>query len=88
MPPSSTTPPSWLADLRTNGFAIVKGAVPTARSASYASAALDWAESFPLGFKRDDPKTWDADHLPIHYVGGLYNGYAVSHEKFVWDARQ
>ena len=86
---STTASPAWIADLRRDGFAVVKGAGPRERADAYASAALDWAESFPgLGFKRDDPATWDADHLPIHYPGGLYVGYAVAHERFAWEARQ
>ncbi|KAK4699933.1 hypothetical protein P7C70_g6324, partial [Phenoliferia sp. Uapishka_3] len=78
----------WLQELRRDGFAIIRGAVSPERSNEYASAALSWAESFPLGFKKEDPSTWDADHLPIHYTGGLFTGYAVAHEDFVWRARQ
>lgn len=41
-----------------------------------------------MGFKRDDPSTWDAAHMPVHYPQGLFVYYGVTHEAFVWKARQ
>ncbi|KAL8279347.1 hypothetical protein RQP46_008159 [Phenoliferia psychrophenolica] len=88
-PTATSPPPQWLLDLRQNGYAVIKGAVPRHRADEYASAALDWVESFQaLGFKRNDPKTWDAAHLPVHYPQGLFVHYSVTHEAFVWKARQ
>lgn len=67
---------------------VIKGVVPPARAAEYASRAHDWLESFDLGYKRDDPKTYLADNLPTSFKGGLYNLYGISQEQFCWDIRQ
>lgn len=70
-----------------DGYAVVKGAVPQERCTEYIERMTRWLEKFPLGFDRNDPSTWTEEHLPAHMKGGMYHGYAVGHEKFVWDAR-
>ncbi|KAF2163272.1 hypothetical protein M409DRAFT_57565 [Zasmidium cellare ATCC 36951] len=70
-----------------DGYAVVKGVMAPERAAHYVEEMTKWLEKFPLGFDRNDPKTWTEDKLPAHMKGGMYHGYAVSHEKFVWDAR-
>ncbi|KAF4634251.1 hypothetical protein G7Y89_g3856 [Cudoniella acicularis] len=77
----------WRDDLFTHGYAIIKNAVPEDRAAGYLESMTQWLEKFPLGFDRNDPGTWTPEHLPAHMKGGMYHGYAVSHEKFIWDAR-
>lgn len=74
-------------DLLRDGFAVVKGAVPKERCDHYIEQMTRWLERFPLGFDRNDPTTWTEEHLPAHMKGGMYHGYGVPHEKFVWDAR-
>lgn len=74
-------------DLFRDGVAVVKGAVPKERCDHYIEQMTQWLERFPLGFDRHDPKTWTEEHLPAHMKGGMYHGYGVGHEKFVWDAR-
>lgn len=78
----SSSKPQWQLDLEKNGYAIVKGAVPLDRANAYSEAGAAWLESFhELGFKRDDPSTWDAAHLvsSVPYqpseisTGGLVN---------------
>lgn len=64
---------NWIHDLEVNGWAVVKGAVPESRADAYAAEALEWLEKFPLGFKRDDPTTWDRAHLPDNWKNGVYN---------------
>ena len=66
-----TTP--WIEDLESKGWAVVKGVVPEAKAAAYASAGLDWLEKFPLGFKREDVSTWGRQHLPDHWKNGVFN---------------
>ncbi|KXT02654.1 hypothetical protein AC578_1140 [Pseudocercospora eumusae] len=70
-----------------DGYAVVKNAVPEEKCKEYVERMTQWLEKFPLGFDRNDPKTWTPQHLPAHMKGGMYHGYAVGHEKFVWDAR-
>ncbi|RDW68122.1 hypothetical protein BP6252_09518 [Coleophoma cylindrospora] len=77
----------WRDELFQDGFAVVKGAVPADRAAGYVEEMTKWLERFPLGFDRNDPSTWTEEHLPANMKGGMYHGYAVAHEKFVWDAR-
>lgn len=72
---SKQTPPAWLNDLRTKGYAVVPDLVPQERCDAYVNDALTWLEDFGLGFKRDDKETWHGDKLPVHHVGGLYNRY-------------
>ncbi len=71
-----------------DGYAVVKGALSQEKAASYVEEMYNWLERFPLGFDRNDRESWTDEHLPAHMKGGMYHGYAVSHEKFVWDARQ
>ncbi|KAF2087330.1 hypothetical protein K490DRAFT_56946 [Saccharata proteae CBS 121410] len=77
----------WRDDLFRDGFAVVKGAVPAERCTHYIDSMYSWLEKFPYGFKRSDTSTWTADHLPANIKGGMYHGYSVQHEKFVWEAR-
>jgi hypothetical protein len=71
-----------------DGYAVVKGATSTERADAYKEAMIQWLERFPLGFNRHDPNTWTEDYLPANMKGGMYHGYAVAHEDFVWEARQ
>ncbi|ORY18648.1 hypothetical protein BCR34DRAFT_621431 [Clohesyomyces aquaticus] len=48
---------------------------------------VQWLETFPYGFKANDPSTWGKVHLPEHMKGGMCHGYRVQHEKVIWDAR-
>lgn len=78
----------WRADLKRDGFAVVKGAIPKDRAISYQSKAREWLKSFgndALDF--NDPKTWVDANLPVHSSINTFGGYRVAHEKFMWDAR-
>lgn len=91
--------PNWKEELAQNGYTVIKGAVPVERANEYVDRGLTWLEGFDytkvnLGkdpptkpFKRDDPSTWTYAHLPDHSLGGLFTGYACSHEDWVWQAR-
>ncbi|CZR57868.1 uncharacterized protein PAC_07757 [Phialocephala subalpina] len=87
LPNTTTSYNDWRDGLYRDGYAIIKNAVPADRAASYVESMTQWLEKFPLGFDRNDPSTWTEEHLPAHMKGGMYHGYSVSHEKFVWDAR-
>jgi hypothetical protein len=77
----------WRADLKENGYAIVKNAIQYDRAVSYQQKAFDWISSFGLGLDISDPSTWTKDHLPNHSANNLFRLYCVPHEKFIWDAR-
>lgn len=71
-----------------DGYAVVKGAIDPEKCKNYYMEKMtQWLEKFPLGFDRNDPSTWTPQHLPAHMKGGMYHGYAVGHEKFVWESR-
>ncbi|KAJ7593464.1 hypothetical protein C8J56DRAFT_931149 [Mycena floridula] len=74
-------------DLVRDGFAVVP-AITAEKAATYVDAAHSWLESFNLGYKRDDPATWKVENIPSAFKGGLFVGYGVPHEQFLWDIRQ
>lgn len=74
-------------DLARDGFAVVKGAVPSDRAAGYVDRMYSWLEGFKLGFDRNDLSTVHEDHLPIINEKGMCLNYGLSHEQFVWDIR-
>ena len=79
--------PTWLSDLERDGFCIVPNAIAPDACVEFCNSAYAWLESFPYGFKRDDLSTWDSDHLPDSFKGGLYTKYAVNHEAWMWKNR-
>ena len=84
-----TTPADdWLDQLESEGFAVVKGAVPPERAQHYQDKALEWLESFDHSLDLNDPQTWKKANLPIQTKIRTYENYSVVHEKFMWDARQ
>jgi len=76
-----------MKDLQRDGFVVVKGVITKEKAAEYAQQAEDWLEGFNLGYKRDDPTTWDVKNLPKHVNGGLYQHYSIAHSQFVWDCK-
>lgn len=62
--------------------------IPSDRARSYVAAGHAWLESFGLGYKRDDPSTWEPSQLPCSNKGGLYSSYGSGHEQYAWDIRQ
>ncbi|KAL3445281.1 hypothetical protein BJX65DRAFT_309995 [Aspergillus insuetus] len=71
-----------------NGYAVVKGAVPSHKALAYSDEIFQWLEDFGLGFRRDDPSTVHRDYLPDINEKGMCLGYGVSHESFTWAVRQ
>ncbi|EIW68930.1 hypothetical protein TREMEDRAFT_68869 [Tremella mesenterica DSM 1558] len=76
-------------ELAKDGVTVVKNAIPRERALEYRDEAFKWLEAWPFGFKRDDPSTWNNDHLPIQQPNrpGMYDAYGVHHEQFMWDIR-
>ncbi|GME45934.1 hypothetical protein GTA08_BOTSDO08007 [Neofusicoccum parvum] len=78
----------WRDQLYEDGYVVVKGVLSPEHAQSYVERMFQWLESFPYGFNVADKSTWNVEHLPAHMKGGMYHGYAVEHEKVMWDARQ
>jgi len=74
-------------DFFRDGFVVIKGAVPKDRASVYQNEALNWLESFNIGFDKNDRTTWKKENLPQSWKGGMYLHFATAHEKYVWDAR-
>lgn len=77
----------WRDDLLRDGYAVVKGVIPQKRCDYYIEKMYEWVGRFPWAFDRNDRSTWGEEHLPTHMKGGMYHGYRVQHEKFMWEAR-
>ncbi|TKX19248.1 hypothetical protein C1H76_8626 [Elsinoe australis] len=75
----------WYHDLKRDGFAIVKGAIPRDRAHGYAADMYSWLEGF--GFDRNDPTKIHKDFLPVINEKGMVLNYAVSHEDWAWKIR-
>lgn len=56
----------WRDDLFRDGFVVVKGILSPEVAQNYKDRMLQWLETFPYGFKADNPSTWGAEHLPDH----------------------
>ncbi|KAJ5825293.1 hypothetical protein N7474_002431 [Penicillium riverlandense] len=81
-------PGDWRAELRENGFAVIKGAIPRETGVGYQQRARQWLKSFENSeLDYEDPETWVAKNLPVQSTINTFSAYAVAHEKFMWDAR-
>jgi hypothetical protein len=74
-------------DFFRDGYVVIKGAVPKDRAIAYQNEALNWLESFNIGFDKNNKATWKKENLPQSWKGGMYLHFAAAHEKYVWDAR-
>jgi len=74
-------------DLAHDGYAVVKGAVPSENALKYANSFYSYLEGFNLGYDRNDPSTIKRSKLPVVNEKGMIMHYGVSHEKWVWDIR-
>jgi len=54
----------WIGGYYRDGFAVVKGCIPEERAKHYQSKALNWRQSFNLGFDPKDESIWTKAHLP------------------------
>ncbi|OKL63257.1 hypothetical protein UA08_01591 [Talaromyces atroroseus] len=78
----------WRAQLRENGFAVIKHAIPQERAEAYRHKARQWLKSFGNDkLDYENPNTWVAENLPVQSTINTFSAYAVAHEKFMWDAR-
>lgn len=77
----------WRDQLRTQGYAVVKQAIPHDKAVEYQQRAFEWLKSFGTPLDLSDPSTWMAENLPVHSKLNTFDNYSVVHEKFMWDAR-
>lgn len=74
--------------LLSDGYVVIKGAIPSERAVQYQQKAFEWLQSFDKGLDIDDPTTWTRGNLPVHSKLNTFDNYCVVHEKFMWEARQ
>lgn len=74
-------------ELATQGYTVVKGAIPLGRAQQYQQKAFEWMQSFDSGLDFKNASTWDIERLPIQTKLNTYEHYSVVHEKFMWEAR-
>lgn len=77
----------WRDSLATDGYAVIKSAIPRSRALEYRERAFDWLESWNRGFDRNDPNTFGDEYLPVNKRGGMYFHYGFAQEQWVWDIR-
>ncbi|KAL1636194.1 hypothetical protein SLS58_009888 [Diplodia intermedia] len=77
----------WRDDLARDGYAVIKGAIPASRAASYRARAHDWLTSFGTPLDLADPSTWTAANLPVQSKINTFSAYCVAHEAFMWELR-
>ncbi|KAJ5815244.1 hypothetical protein N7474_007021 [Penicillium riverlandense] len=78
----------WRDDLASQGYVVIKNAIPQERAQQYQQKALDWLKSFSPSLDLNDPSTWREENLPATHKFNLFKHYSVTHEKFMWEARQ
>ncbi|KAH7323463.1 phytanoyl-CoA dioxygenase [Rhexocercosporidium sp. MPI-PUGE-AT-0058] len=77
----------WREDLRLNGYAVVKNAIPLDRALAYQQKAFDWLKSFGTDLDLNDHRTWVKENLPVQTKINTFASYCVAHERFMWEAR-
>lgn len=63
---TSKTYGDWRDRLVEDGYVVLKGAISHEKANKYLGNMFEWLESFPYGFKKDDPSTWGPQNLPAH----------------------
>ena len=84
---TSRTYGDWRDEFHRNGCVLIKNVLGVEKSKYYAGKQIDWLKKFELGFNENDSSTWNADHLPVSFKGGMYFSYAAPHEASAWEAR-
>jgi len=77
----------WRASLEKDGFAVLKGVIPRERAVSYQERAYSWLKTFETDLDFNRNETWIKENLPVMSSFNTFKGYAIGHEKFMWDAR-
>ncbi|KAI7720168.1 hypothetical protein KC322_g1852, partial [Hortaea werneckii] len=83
----SRTYGDWRDEFHKKGCVLIKGLLSKEKAEYYRQKQLQWLKNFELGFDENDRSTWNGDHLPVSFKGGMYFAYGSAHEKFAWEAR-
>ncbi len=62
------------------GCVLIKNVLSKERAQYYVDKQIEWLKNFDLGFDETKPETWNADHLPVSFKGGMYFAYGSTHE--------
>lgn len=76
----------WRDELFSQGYVVIKNAIPLERAQYYRQKALDWFQTFG-SLDYNDQSTWTAENLPAQTRDNILNKYCISHERFMWEAR-
>lgn len=77
----------WRDEFHKNGCVVIPNVISPEKAQYYCDKQIEWLRKFDLGFDEKDESTWNADHLPVSFKGGMYYSYAAPHEKMAWEAR-
>jgi len=77
----------WRDDFFSDGYVVIKNAIPLERAKSYQEQIFEWLKSFGTDLDISNPETWIKENLPVQSKINTFNQYCVVHEKFMWDAR-
>ncbi|RMY72274.1 hypothetical protein D0863_04621 [Hortaea werneckii] len=83
----SRTYGDWRDEFHKKGCVLIRNLLSREKAEYYRPKQLQWLKNFELGFDENDRSTWNADHLPVSFKGGMYFAYGSAHEKFAWEAR-
>jgi hypothetical protein len=76
-----------VAHLKSEGFAVIAGALSTDETAQALSLTWDYLEGLGTGIDRQDPLTWDDDHWPVTVHGGIIPSQGIGHSAAQWFIR-
>lgn len=74
-------------ELQSQGYVVIKGAIPPEKARYYQQKAFEWLKSFDSTLDLDKPSTWKTADLPVQTILNTYENYGVIHERFMWEAR-
>ena len=63
---TNVTTGDWRDQLFRDGYVVVKGVITPEKAQTYVDRMFQWLETFPYGFKANDPSTWGEECLPAH----------------------
>ncbi|KAI6837312.1 hypothetical protein KC340_g4360 [Hortaea werneckii] len=76
----------WRDEFHKKGCVLIKNLLSKDKAEYYRQNQLQWLKNFDLGFDENGRSTWNADHLPVSFKGGMCFAYGSAHEKFAWEA--
>lgn len=78
--------PSWLSDLKKDGFAAIPDVISFEEVLQYHASMWSWMGGFGTGIKQNNPQTWATKFWPPS-IRGLIQHFGIGHAQFVWKLR-